>query len=194
MARLDGRKLKSKAKTTVGAFKTQNKSLYGSDTDKGVEWRRFTVRPGFPKDSPSNLMWLKENVTDDILDVRLELEIVRESRAPKLLITIQGEGEKDGLSGWTLILVPVGSGHVSARLERYDRLVYETAALELGEGEGPRELTFECLDDEVSVRLDALQIFDRVPILPIENRYRIGLATWGTQPGIAQFTISAAKR
>ncbi|MFT7678189.1 MAG: hypothetical protein ACI8QC_002175 [Planctomycetota bacterium] len=194
IARLDGRKLKSKAKTTVGAFKTQNKSLYGSDTDKGVEWRRFTVRPGFPKDSPSNLMWLKENVTDDILDVRLELEIVRESRAPKLLITIQGEGEKDGLSGWTLILVPVGSGHVSARLERYDRLVYETAALELGEGEGPRELTFECLDDEVSVRLDALQIFDRVPILPIENRYRIGLATWGTQPGIAQFTISAAKR
>jgi hypothetical protein len=159
-----------------------------------VAWRRFTVRPGFPKDSPSNLLWLNEKLTRDQLDLRLELDLVRGSRAPKLLLTIQGEGESDGLSGWSLIVLPSGSEHVSVRLERYDRLVYQSQALQLEAVEGPRKLVFQALDDEVSVSLDSVQFLDRVPILPIAGKFRVGLATWGESPLIFEFTVSGTGR
>ncbi len=194
LARLDARSLKSKAKTTVGGFKTVNKALRGTSTSGGVQWRRFTVRPGFPKDSPSNLLWLKEKLTEDALDLRLELELTRESRAPKLLLTLQGEGEDDGLSGWTLLLLPSGGSAVSARLERYDRLVYQTEALPMPEGEGTLRLLFECLDDEVTVKLDELTLLDRVPIRPIPGKFGVGLGTWGDSPAIELLEVSSTKR
>lgn len=194
LARLDARSMKGKSKTTVGGFKTVNKALRGTKTDGGVQWRRFTVRPGFPKDSPSNLFWLKEKLTEDVLDLKLELELTREPRAPKLLLTIQGEGEDDGLSGWTLLLLPSGGSAVSARLERYDRLVYQTEPKPLPAGEGPLLVSLECLDDEVTVKLDELVLFDRVPIRPIPGKFGVGLATWGDSPAIELLEVSSAKR
>ncbi|HIG11604.1 MAG: hypothetical protein ABGY71_05920 [bacterium] len=194
LVRLDARSFKTKSKAAVGSFKRTNKAFRGTHTDGRVAWRRFTVRPGFPKDSPSNLLWLNEKLTRDQLDLRLELDLVRGSRAPKLLLTIQGEGESDGLSGWSLIVLPSGSEHVSVRLERYDRLVYQSQALQLEAVEGPRKLVFQALDDEVSVSLDSVQFLDRVPILPIAGKFRVGLATWGESPLIFEFTVSGTGR
>jgi len=154
----------------------------------------WTVRPGFPKDSPSNLLWLRPKLTKDLTNLKIDAELLCDRGAPKLLITFQGEGGTDGLSGWNLILVPSGRDSISARLERYDRLVYQSEPAEMSKVEGNvRRLSLSCLDDEVSVSLDEVVIFDRVPIYPIRGKHAVGLATWGSEPRIRTFELSRAK-
>mgnify|MGYP003339953068 CR=1 FL=1 len=69
IARLDSRSYRSKTKTFIGKFKSQNKAFGGASTDGAVPWRHFTVRPGFPKDSPSNLLWLTPKLTRDLATI-----------------------------------------------------------------------------------------------------------------------------
>lgn len=182
--------LGGKFDVTVGRFRVRNKALAGESTDKGVLWRKFTVRPGFPKDSPSNLAWLKPAVTEGIGDLRLRIT-TDGSEAPKLLVTFQGDGGKDGLSGWTLITERRGD-RIRARLERYDRLVYQT---ELRPFTAAAEQTLELIFESrrVTARFGDALLFDRVPIRPIPGRDRIGFATWGNEPRIRSFTLEVPK-
>jgi hypothetical protein len=193
VALLDHRSFKTKTQAVVGGFKAVGKAVVGTSTEGEVEWRRFTVRPGFPKDSPSNLTWLKPSLTEDLTDLRLELVLETERAAPKLLLTFQGEGGRDGLSGWTLILVPHGDQHVSARLERYDRLVYESERLALQAAAGQHVLVLEYADRTLSVTLDELALFDSVPVIPIAGAHGIGLATWGAEPRIHSLEVLRGK-
>jgi hypothetical protein len=188
----DHRTFKSKMRVEVGSFRSRGKVFFGTESDGQVGWRLFTVRPGFPKDSPSNLLWFKPNVTEDLDAQQIEV-VLASSGAPKMVVTFQGEGEKDGLSGWNLILAPYGRGSVQARLERYDRLVYHTDPLELPESGGDRVLFLEYWDGWCSVSLDGLVLFDRVPIHPIPGRHRVGLATWGPSPEIRSITLSRGR-
>ncbi len=189
VAYLDHRSFKAKARASVGGFKSAGKAVSGTSTEGEVEWRRFTVRPGFPKDSPSNLAWLKSNLTEDLTDFRALFELETSSRAPKFLFTFQGEGEQDGLSGWTLILLPHRDSLVSARLERYDRLVYETERVKIENQAGLHELEIELVGDRLSVRLDELELFKRVPLRLIPTAHRVGVATWGTEPKLISFEL-----
>ena len=178
----------------MGSFRARNKAFYGTDTDGAVGWRLFTVRPGFPKDSPSNLLWLKSNLTDDLSALKIEATVVG-GDAPKFLITFQGEGKSDGLSGWNLILVPRGTNEVGARLERYDRLVYQCDPVDLpdlGEEE-ERVVTLIYLDGWCSASIDGVMLLDRVSINPIEGRHRIGLATWGERPAFRSLVVSRGR-
>ena len=184
------RSWRSKAEATVGGFKTRNRTLQGSSESKGVAWRMFTVRPGFPKDSPSNLAWFKEKLTKDLHEARVELQMTAEERAPKVLITFQGDGGKDGLSGWNLIVLPHGKGEVSARLERYDRLIYQTERLSLPEAGESRVLVASIAGDRFSATLDELALFDEVPVNYIPGKSRIGIATWGPSPSIERVELS----
>jgi hypothetical protein len=193
VVRLDRRSYRGKTRTEVGGFRSAGKSFYGTSTDGGVAWRRFTVRPGFPKDSPSNLLWLRPKLTKELSNISIEVELESDRGAPKLLITFQGEGGGDGLSGWSLILVPHGQESISARLERYDRLVYHSEPMEMAEVEGSRRLVLTSLDDEVTVSLDDVILFDRVPIYPIAGAHAVGLATWGPEPRIHTFQLSRSK-
>ncbi len=194
LARLDHRSFKGKTKAEVGGFRGAGKAFHGTSTDGRVGWRMWTVRPGFPKDSPSNLLWLRPKLTKDLTNLKIDAELLCDRGAPKLLITFQGEGGTDGLSGWNLILVPSGRDSISARLERYDRLVYQSEPAEMSKVEGNvRRLSLSCLDDEVSVSLDEVVIFDRVPIYPIRGKHAVGLATWGSEPRIRTFELSRAK-
>ncbi|MEM8711617.1 MAG: hypothetical protein AAGG01_11745, partial [Planctomycetota bacterium] len=127
---LDDRSYRSKGRSEVGGFKAKDKRWFGTSTDGEVKWRMFTVRPGFPKDSPSNLLWLKSSVTKGLDALRVDVTFDEDVR-PKLVLTFQGEGEDDGLSGWNLILAPAGRDAVLARLERYDRLVYQSDPVKL---------------------------------------------------------------
>ncbi|MCB9914815.1 MAG: hypothetical protein H6828_06645 [Planctomycetes bacterium] len=190
---LDARSFKGKTKAVVGGFKAARKAFSGTSTDGGVPWRRFTVRPGFPKDSPSNLLWLSPKLTKDLGDARVELELEREATPPKLMLVLQGEGDDDGLSGWSLIVLPHGRDQVSVRLERYDRLVYECEPVALPAGDAPLHLVYELLDAEVSARLDDVVLLDRVPVKPIPGRTAVGLATWGPSPGVLSFELSEAR-
>lgn len=189
-ASIEARSLRSKTQTAVGGFSGKAKVYRGTDTGGGVGWRMFTVRPGFPKDSPSNLAWMKESLTKDMEEaVRVDI-LLTDPQAPKMVLTVQGEGGDDGLSGWNLILVPSGKDAVEARLERYDRLVLHTDPLPLGEApEDGRTLSMRLWDGWVSASIDETVLFDRASIDPIAGRHRVGFATWGENPGIGQITL-----
>ncbi|MFT7168935.1 MAG: hypothetical protein ACI80K_002069 [Paracoccaceae bacterium] len=178
VARLDDRSYRSKTRTEVGSFKAKNKAWYGAETEGGVKWRFFTVRPGFPKDSPSNLLWLKPTLTKGVDAQRVDVELDG-GAAPKLGITFQGEGEDDGLSGWTLLVLPAGRDAVLARLERYDRLVYQSDPVPLDNLKEGRMLSLRYWDGWCSVTLGDVPMLDRVSIDPIPGRHRVGVSTWG---------------
>lgn len=183
----------SKLETAVGSFRIVNRRLIGQSTDGRVAWRKYTVRPGFPKDSPSNLVWIRAKHTEDVSDFRLTLDLApRNGGVPKIAVTFQGEGGDDGLSGWTLIVHPRGEGLLGARLERYDRLVCQTKPLDAPGGEiQPLVLTYR--DRRLTVTLGDLVLFEDVPITPIPGRHRIGFATFGPSPGLAELRLEASK-
>ena len=97
---------------------------------------------------------------------------------------------KDGLSGWNLIVLPHGRGQISARLERYDRLVYQTERLPLPEAEESRLLTASLANERFTASLDGLLLFDAVPVNSIPGHHRIGIATWGDDPAIERIDLS----
>ena len=190
---IDHRSLRSKTEREVGDFNARNKAFAGTDTDRGVAWRQWTVRPGFPKDSPSNLLWVKDTITrklEDAVQVRVAFA---DTDAPKVLVTVQGEGGTDGLSGWNLILVPRGKDQVAARLERYDRLVYESDPVTLPESEEGRELLFTVWRGWATATIDGVTLLDRVSIRPIPGRTRVGLATWGSSPTFREVEVLSGR-
>ena len=192
--RFDSRSAASKLDARVGGFRVRQKRLVGTSTDGRVAWRKYTVRPGFPKDSPSNLGWLKPKATKKIESFRLELDLESRDERPKIALMFQSEGGTDGLSGWTLIMHPSGRDRITARLERYDRLVYQQIVEPPTVDGDSIPLVLEVLDAKCTVRLGDRMIFDRRPIRPIPGRTRIGIATWGARPALRSLELSKPKR
>ena len=189
-----GRQFASWLGVTAGRFEAANKALSGAATDKSVAWRKYTVRPGFPKDAPSNLAWLAPKLTENLDAFRLTLDVgSAKNQAPKIAVTFQGEGETDGLSGWTLILRGAGDGKAKASLERYDRQVCESANCDFTWGETiPLVVAYEAR--RVSVWLANATLLADVPIEPIPGRNRIGFATWGAEPRISGLTLDVPRK
>jgi hypothetical protein len=183
-----------KLDVTVGDWRSRNKFLEGFATDRQVEWRKYTVRPGFPKDSPSNLAWLPEKATADAELFQLTIDLAPGSPPPKLCVIVQGEGQRDALSGWTLVLEPIGE-RVRARLERYDQLVFMSDQAPW-QPDADRPTTLELLHtgNRLTVRLGSVVLFDQAPLRPIPGRHRIGLATWGDSVRIAELELRAPTR
>jgi hypothetical protein len=187
---------KGSARLAIGAgkFEIANKLLVGESKDKGVAWRQYTVRPGFPKDAPSNLAWLPGKTTEGVDAFRMTLTTATgKGQAPKLAVTFQGEGGDDGLSGWTLIVRPAGDGRVQASLERYDREVYTSAPADFAWAETVAVgLTYEAR--RVTVRVANAALLTDVPIDPIPGKDRIGFATWGPEVKFAALELEVPKR
>ena len=180
---------------TVGAWRVRNKAIEGTSTERGVEWRKYTVRPGFPKDSPSNLAWLPEKATKDLDAFLLRIDLEAADVSPKMCVTFQGDGLRDGLSGWTLILRQGGDKTVQARIERYDRLVYQSDVVPYETTpKQPTSLVLHYWDDRLTVRLGSQVLFDQAPIRPIEGKTRIGVATWGPQVRLTEVELRAPSR
>jgi len=183
-----------KLDATVGKWTVRNKAIEGTSTERGVEWRKYTVRPGFPKDSPSNLAWLPEKATKDVDAFALTIELAEKCPAPKMCVTFQGDGMRDGLAGWTLILDP-RRDQVQARLERYDRLVYESLPVPFvvdDKKSTPLELLY--FGQRLVVKLGGQVLFDQVPIRAIPGRTRIGIATWGPALRIEEIELRGPGR
>lgn len=184
------RKLDVKA----GKWQARNKAIAGTSTDRGVQWRKYTVRPGFPKDSPSNLAWLPEKYTKKVDAFRLTIDLEEKSRPPKLCVIFQGDGQRDALSGWTLILNP-RDDKVRATIERYDRLVYQSDAVKYeAHDKKPTQLELLYYGGRLTVRLGTATLFDQTPIRVIPDMHRIGLATWGPQLRIKALELRAPAR
>jgi len=149
------------------------------------------VRPGFPKDSPSNLAWLPEKATEQLDAFHLAVDLAPESRAPKLCVIVQGEGHQDALSGWTLILDPAGNS-VRAYLERYDLRVYMSDLVPFPtDAKKPVRLELTYWARRLSVKLGDQVLFEQAPLLPIPGRTRIGFATWNEELRIDEIELRA---
>ncbi|MFN3242786.1 MAG: hypothetical protein ACE37K_14890 [Planctomycetota bacterium] len=184
-----------KLDATVGKWRVRNKAIEATSTNRGVEWRKYTVRPGFPKDSPSNLAWLPEKATRELGAFLLRIDLEEKSRAPKMCVTFQGDGMRDGLAGWTLILSPRGRDKVQARIERYDRLVYQSDVVAYeSDPKKPTTLELHHWADRLTVRLGSQTLFDQAPIRRIDGRHRVGIATWGPQLRITEIELRAPSR
>jgi len=183
-----------KLDTPVGTWGVRNKAIVGEATDRGVEWRKYTVRPGFPKDSPSNLAWLPEKTTRDLDAFRFTIDLAEKSAVPKLCVTFQGDGLRDGLSGWTLILSPRGE-RLQATIERYDRLVYQSDLVPYeAEDRAPTRLELLYYGGRLTVRIGSQTLFEQAPIRRIPGATRIGIATWGPQLRIAELELRTPSR
>ncbi len=184
-----------KLDTEVGSWRVRNGALEGFATDRGVEWRKFTVRPGFPKDSPSNLAWLPEKACDAVDAFLLTFEFAEGSGPPKACVIVQGEGRRDALSGWTLILEPEGSDKVHAWLERYDQRIYDAGVKPWRvDPKKTNTLELQWFGKRLTVKVGDEVLFDQAPLLPIPGRNRIGLATWGEQVRIAEIELRGPGR
>ena len=126
-----------------------------------------------------------------VLEVDVELDA---ATLPKMGLTFQGEGEDDGLSGWNLLLLPAGRDGVIARLERYDRLVYQSDRVEWKTEEGTRVLSLRHWGRWCTAEIDGEPLLDRVSIDPIPGRNRVGLSTWGPNTRIHALEFSKAGR
>jgi hypothetical protein len=179
---------------TVGSWRTRNGALEGFATDKQVEWRKYTVRPGFPKDSPSNLAWLPEKATEGLEALALSIDFPAEAPAPKLCVILQGDGMRDALCGWTLILEPWADG-VRGFLERYDLRVYDSGKVAWRrDGKKGNTLELVWFGKRLTVRCGGEVLFDQAPLLPIPGKHRIGLATWNEQLRIEELELRGVAR
>ena len=183
-----------KLEAPVGKWSVRNKAIAGNSTNRGVQWRKYTVRPGFPKDSPSNLVWLPQKATKGLDAFRLKIDLEAKSRSPKMCVTFQGDGLRDGLSGWTLILNPRGD-KVQATIERYDRLVYQSDLVKYEvDDKEPTSLELLYYGKRLTVRLGTQVLFDQNSIRPIPGRNRIGIATWGPALRMTEIELRAPAR
>ena len=183
-----------KLDSTVGKWQVRNKGLAGTSTDRGVQWRKYTVRPGFPKDSPSNLAWLPAKATKDIRAFRLTIDLEEKSRPPKMCVIFQGDGLRDALSGWTVIFNPRGD-KVQATIERYDRLVYQSDPMPYeSDDKKPTQVELLYYGDRLTVRVGTQTLIDQTPIRAIPDMHRIGLATWGPQLRVTELELRAPSR
>lgn len=177
----------------AGRFKVVNQRLVGEATERQVRWRPYSVRPGFPTDAPSNLLWVKEKATEGLSALRLRLDLATPGgQAPKIAVILQGDGGTDGLAGWTLVVHPDGDKKVAARLERYEDLHYQVPPQDLpalAEGTEERPLLLTLHDDRLTVTLGPLVLFKAVPLLPIPGRHRVGLATWGPDTAVGALEL-----
>lgn len=193
-ARFDSGGAHKKLDATVGDWRVRNGALEGYATAREVEWRKYTVRPGFPKDSPSNLTWLPEKATEQLDAFLLTIELAPGIAAPKACVIVQGDGRRDALCGWTLILEP-HRDQVRAHLERYDLRVHSSdlAAWDPA-AKKPTLLELHCFARRLTVRLGGQVLFDQAPLLPIPGRHRIGLVTWSDALRVSEIELRAPAR
>jgi hypothetical protein len=167
-----------------GGWLVRNHVVRGTENRGGVPWRKYSVRPGFPQDSPSNSLTLDPKVMQKAgKDLRVE---VRCEGNPKIALTLDAEDAPGGLTGWTAILVPMGAT-ADVRLERYDRLLYLATGVALGR-EKEHVLAVERRGGRVSVLVDGLPALDRVSAPPLA-RDGLRISTWGADPALTRVEI-----
>ncbi len=172
-------------KSGPGGFAHRNKALRGSDRSGGVPWRKYSVRPGFPQDSPSNSLSLDPRALAKAgEDLRVEIRMEGEA---KIALTLDAEEAAGGLTGWTVVLAPRGDG-AAVRLERYDRLLHLEPSVPLRQGR-EHVLVVERVDGFLTVFVDGAVALDRASAPPL-RRDGLRISTWGPEPALTRIEVA----
>lgn len=107
---------------------------------------------------------------------------------------LSGDGRRDPLFGWTLIVEPQGE-QVRAWLERYDlRVDQRDLAPMPRDVKKPATRTVALCANRLTVRFGETALFDQALLLSIPGRSRIGFATWGEALRIEGVDLRAPAR
>jgi hypothetical protein len=176
------RSLGRKYEIAAGSFRIRNKVLRGEPGKGRAGWRPFSVRPGMPQDYPHALAWLCPKAREIPADFEWRIRLEKPG-VPKIVLTWDGEGDRETLSGWSLIVLPHKNGKIfDARLERYD-VPRTVARLPVPEKWDEPVLLVRRVDGRVTVTLGGSPIFDNVSAPPLTPR-RFGIGLWGHGPGL----------
>jgi hypothetical protein len=168
-----------------GGFQVRNRALRGVESRGAVPWRKYSVRPGFPQDSPSNQATLDPAVMAKAgKDVRVEVAF---TGTPKIALTLDAEEAAGGLTGWTVVISPGGGGTADVRLERYDRLIHLVEGV-AAKGRGEHVVVVDRRGGFVSVTVDGALAVDRASAPPL-RRDGFRICTWGPEPAIGRVEI-----
>jgi hypothetical protein len=185
------RSLGRRYEVAAGRFRCRNKVLRGEAEGAPAGWRPFAVRPGFPQDRPAALAWLvlpgKEPPADFAWTIGLA-----SARIPKIALTWDGEGDRETLSGWSLVLLPRDGGkEATLRLERYDvpHVVRHVSAPETW---GAARIVIRRVDGRVSVLVGGTAVLENVSAPPLARR-RFGFAVWEPDVGLTGMSLAFPK-
>jgi hypothetical protein len=171
-----------------GGWKTVNNVMFGTDDRRNMQWRKFLVTPGQEKDSPAQCIWLPEKTLKGAKDFAMDLKLALGSDGrPKFSVTMDGEGQNDGLSGISLIFYPNGEG-CSCRLEHYDRLVYHNPKVEFPAAK-THDLRIVRWKNRLTVTFDQQPVFDDISMPAISTSNFLGIMTWDKGVGLDDLTV-----
>ncbi|MBI2921715.1 MAG: hypothetical protein HYY18_11585 [Planctomycetes bacterium] len=162
--------------------------MYGTDDKHNMQWQKFLVTPGKEKDSPAQCAWIKDSTFKGAKDLAIDLKLAMTSESrPKFSVTLDGEGQNDGLSGITLIFLPNGEG-CSVRLEHYDRFVYHNpqVVFPAAKSHDVRIIRFQ---GRLTVTIDGQSAFDDISMPPVKTSNFLGIATWNKSVGLDELTV-----
>jgi hypothetical protein len=162
--------------------------MWGTDDRRNMQWRKFLVTPGREKDSPAQCAWIKDTALKGAKDIAIELKLATNGdERPKFSVTLDGEGENDGLSGITLIFLPDGEG-CTVRVEHYDRLVYHNPRVDFPPAKS-HDLRIVRFKDRLTVTFDGQSVFDDISMPAIRTSNFLGIATWNKGVGLDDLTV-----
>jgi len=172
--------------TAAGKWDTRNGELRPLETRSAGQWQRFDIDPDRPDRGPANMLWL---VSDDLPRCdSFEAEITVAGDA-KWAVTFDGEGERDGQSGHTLVFE--GGKEIRATWYRYDRKLFSQPGVEV-EKAPKRTFTIRRIGRRWWVDVDGGALFEAVdaPRLP---GHAFGVMTWNKGPRFDRIRFARLK-
>lgn len=177
-----------KYQVPCGGWKVTNKALWGTDDKRNMAWMKFLVTPGKDKDAPAQCIWLKDTVLKGAKDIAIELKLVQggDSR-PKFEVSLDAEGQNDGLSGTSLVFHPNGEG-CSVVVWRYDHVLYHIPGIQFPAAK-EHTLTLVRFKERLTVTFDGQKVLDDVSMPQIDKSNFLGIMTWNKDCGLDDLTV-----
>ena len=162
--------------------------MYGTEEKHNMQWQKFLVTPGKEKDSPAQCIWVKDSTFKGAKNLAIDLKLAMASDGrPKFMVSLDAEGQNDGLSGTTLIFSPNDEG-CSVRLLHYERPIYDNPEVKFP---AAKEHTMRLIrfKDRMTVTFDEQKVFDDISMPAITKSNFLGIATWNKATGLDDLTV-----
>jgi hypothetical protein len=181
----------SRWNVTAGKFDTRNGILVPQGTKSEGQWQRFDVDPDKPDRGPANIAWLRSADLPRCDSFEAEITL---PELGKWAVTFDGEEQRDGQSGHTLVFEPFEDAKkrmVRAHWYRYDRELFRQIGVPIEEQ--PAYLfRIRRIGRKWWVSVNDVPLFEAVdaPRLP---GHGFGVMTWNRNPAFDRVRFARLK-